>query len=121
MNSTSISIIAALLVGVSTTTDPIDKVVADLSANPVWGNGPSPIIDLPKNASTDEIVAKTLEVRGYSKKVKGYKIIEVKQVRINEPAPYIAVLIKSDDGENVVLLRYDGSTVGWENYVVNID
>jgi hypothetical protein len=121
MSSISFPIIAALLLAVATTTDPIEKVVADLSANPFWGNGASPILDLPENALTDQLVAKTFKMHGFSEKVTEYKIVEVKQVHIDLPVPYTAVLVKSDRGKSVVLLRYEGPKVGWWSRIVNVD
>jgi hypothetical protein len=111
MSSTSFFIIAALLTAVAATTDPIDRLVADLSADPMWMNGISPIIDLPQDASTKEVVAEVLKMTGfpsYPRRPWTYKILKIRQVHIKGPLPdlYTAVLLDTNHGRQIVLLRY---------------
>jgi hypothetical protein len=110
MSSLSFSILAALLVAVASTTDPIDKVVADLSANPLWENGLSASLDLPKTATTEQVVAKVFQMTGFSGKGTSYKILKTRKVHIKGSLPdlYTAVLLKTGPNEEVVLLQYNG-------------
>ena len=97
--------------------DPIDRLVADLlSSYGLWENGVFPILGLPETASTDEVVAKTFKMTGFDKgQVTSYKVLKIRQVHIRGSLPdlYTAVLVQTDFGEKIVLLKYVGASVGW--------
>jgi hypothetical protein len=109
MSSISLSMFAALLVGAASTADPIDIWVAQLSADPLWENETSPNLDLPKTATTEQVVAKVFQMTGFSGKGTSYKILKIKTVHIKGSLPdlYTAVLLKTGSNEVVVLLHYN--------------
>ena len=116
----STTILASLLIAAAPV-DPIDRLVADLSADPYWGNEASPSIDLPKAASTKEVVAEVLKMTGfpsYPRKPWIYKILKIRQVHIKGPLPdlYTAVLLDTNHGRQIVLLQYLGH--GWWSDVI---
>jgi hypothetical protein len=117
MRSTFFTIFAALLVGCSTTPDPIDHLVADFSASyGLWENGIFPILGLPETASSEQVIKKTFEMTGFDKgHLTSYKIVEIRQVHIRGSLPdlYTAALVQTDLGEKIVLFKYDGPKVGW--------
>jgi hypothetical protein len=128
MGRVLLSILAATLIVGTTPTDPIDKLVADLSSNGLWENGSSPSLDLPKTAITEEVVAKTFATTGFpipAGKAVTYKIVEIKQVHIKGSLPdlYTAVLLKTDRvGYQVMLLKYLEGTPGfWWTKIIGVN
>ena len=107
MNAISFSIIAALLVGVPTITDPIDKFVADCSSTAGWEFGLGLAINLPETASPETVVA-AVPKRQFG----SYKILEVKRVHIKGGLSdlYTLVLLKTEVDEKIVIISYKG---GW--------
>ena len=100
---------------IDTAVDPIDQLVEKLSASPLWQNGRYPDLDLPKTASTDEIVARVFEVTGLDQGyAKVQRILETRlvQIRGDSLGNYTAVLVDTDLGRKIVLLQY-GSTGWW--------
>ncbi len=87
MSSPLISFLAAVLLLGATTTDPIDRLVAELASDPMWENGTSPDLDLPKTATTEEVVAKAFRMAGFSGKGTNYKILEIRKVHIRGSLP----------------------------------
>ena len=96
--------------------DPIDRLVARLSnTHGLWGNGATPVLNLPLTATIEQVIAEVFRVtvfeRGY---VTSYKIKQTKEVRIDVDMPlerYMAVLVQTKLGEKIVLIRYE--TSGW--------
>jgi len=109
-----------LLLGGVSRADPIDDWVARLATDPMWGNGNSPILDLPRTATTREVVTKILQMTKVPGAVVSYKILEIKKVRITGSLPdlYTAVLIKPGESRDVVLLQYTES--GWWSRVLSV-
>src|SRR5262245_35374756 len=99
-----------------TTVDPIDELVATLSASPLWLNGSSPIGDLPESASTDKVIARVFQLIGFEEgRVKTHRILETRVVLIPSgfSEPCTAVLVETDLGRKIVLLKYGGARTGW--------
>jgi hypothetical protein len=101
---------AVLVAGCATPSDSIDRLVSRLSSDGLWQNGMTPILPLPAKATTEEIVSKEYSGHGVS-----YKILSVRQVHIqgSQPALYTAVLIHTDAGDKIALLRYEAGMSGW--------
>jgi hypothetical protein len=90
----------------------IDLLVADLEAKPMWQNGGFPRLDLPRTASVPDVVAMVLTKVGFDAgRVKTHRILETHEVGIGEER-YTAVLLDTDLGRKIMLLRY-GSPSGW--------
>jgi type IV pilus biogenesis protein CpaD/CtpE len=111
MRSIFLTIIATLLVGCATTPDPVDQLVNDFSSSHgLWEKGLFPIIKLPATAPIGEVVSEVLE-----RQVASYKILRVRQVHIRGSLPdlYTAVIVQTNVGEKIILLKYAGESVGW--------
>jgi hypothetical protein len=127
MRSTILIIFAALLAGcaklpkahMAATTppaiasDPIDQLVTDLSAtHGMWLNGMFPILDLPETASPEEVIERRFDMGLPFGKVANYKILRIRQIRIpfteNSSVLYTAVLVQTDSGKKIVLLKFTG-------------
>jgi hypothetical protein len=91
--------------------DPIDRVVAEASANPYFKNGPFQPVLLPETASPVEVAARAL---GYGDSTTNIPVLEVRKVQIyNEE--YTAVLLPFGAGQRVVLLQYEKAVGRWWN------
>ncbi|MBN1384176.1 MAG: hypothetical protein JW983_04750 [Elusimicrobia bacterium] len=109
-------VLVVLFTGCATAPDRIDSLVTRLSSDHLWQNGEYPILGLPKSASTEQVVAKVFKMTGFDKgHVTKYKILKVREVRITGSLPdvYTAVLVSTDFGNKIVLIRYDGPNLGW--------
>ena len=111
--------------------DPIDELVTRLSASPLWQNGIYPRLDLPKTASIDDVIARVFQLTGFDEgHVKEHRILETRVVSIrpvdrpalvdprfervrSDPDMYTAVLVDTDLGKKVLLLKYEGTATGW--------
>jgi hypothetical protein len=99
------------------TPDPIDRLVAELSASHLWQNGSLPILDLPETASPEQVIERTLAMITFDKgHVTSYRISKVRQVHIRGSLPdlYTAALVQTNFGEKIVLLKYNvGARSPW--------
>ena len=88
--------------------DPIDNLVNRLAAtHGLWVNGLFPTLCLPPEASNQQLLA------GLARYVKNPQIISEREVVIDKGwKPYRALLLKTDEGERILLLQHQGS-VGW--------
>ena len=113
-----------------TTVDSIDELAGKLSASPLWRNGTYPSLDLSATASIDEVIARVFQRNSLDEGlVKEHRILETRVVSIRpvyhrlalvDPRfmrvrsysdTHTAVLVDTDLGEKVVLLKYEGT--GW--------
>jgi hypothetical protein len=83
-----------------------------------WNHGPFPKLGLTATASTEEVVARVFQMTGFDNgHVSTHKILETRKVQIKDSLPpdavYTAVLVETDLGRKIVLLRYESSAVGW--------
>jgi hypothetical protein len=95
--------------------DPIDRLAARLASTPLWNNGLSPQIDLPPTAATDEVVAAVFERVSFDQgRATRHETLRTKPVSIGgDPREYVAVLVETNFGRKIVLLRYEGQSIGW--------
>ncbi|MGH7954227.1 MAG: hypothetical protein ACREFE_20220 [Limisphaerales bacterium] len=114
-------IIAGLFAGCATKPDPINHLVADLSStHGFWINGIGRNIQLPKTASTEQLVEQVFKITIFqSGRVTSYKILKIRQVEISvsQPESYTAVLCQTSLGEKIVLLRFQEHFGSWWNRV----
>jgi hypothetical protein len=113
MRSTFYFLIVALLVGCATTPVPVDRLVKDLrSSSGLWQNGTFPDINLPRTASTEEVLCKALEG---DRQVTNYSIVKVRHVSIHSDFLhlYTEVIVQTNLGEKIVLFKYEGQTHGF--------
>ena len=116
-------IIAVVLVGCTTTRNPvdhnpIDQLVTSLSSSHgLWRRSSPPAIKLPATASTKEVVAQALEG-----KVASYKILKSRPVQIQGSLSdlYTAVLVQTNAGEKIVIFRYEEEAAGWRTWVFDV-
>jgi hypothetical protein len=117
MRASFFIIIAALLAGCATTPDPIDHLVADLSAtHGFWINGIGRDIQLPKTASTEQVVEQVFKTAIFQNgRATSYKILKIRQVEISvgEPESFTAVLCQTSLGEKIVLIRFQEHSGSW--------
>jgi|GEM_PF-3043637 len=119
-----------LLVGCESRPDQIDRLVADLSSsNGMWLNGYQSIIHLPDSASPKQVAAQIFKEAEFNAgqgtsataHVTSYKILKIRRVHIpsaGEPDLYTAVLVLTDRGEKIILLRR-GDGWWWRYYDAN--
>jgi hypothetical protein len=109
---------AMLLAGCATTPDPITRLSAALSkTDGGWQGGITPMVPLPSNAPTEQVIAKEFEMPANMPAI-SYKILKTRQVHIkgDQPDLYTAVLVQTDTGEKIALIRYVqwyGQMSGW--------
>jgi hypothetical protein len=131
--------IASLLTGCATTpeasvtppaprvvaSDPVERLVARLSSSHgLWQNGLFPKLDLPATASTKQVVSRVFPMTGFDKgHVAEHRILETRQVRIpgSLPDSYTAVLVDTDFGRKILLLKHEGPAVGWWSRVYDAE
>ena len=99
---------AVCLVGCATTRDPIDTLVTRLSSSGLWREGPSAIINLPQTASIEQVLDALFHTtplaRGW---VSSHKILKIRRQVHVPPNFYTVVLVQTNLGEKIVLLRYE--------------
>jgi hypothetical protein len=115
-------IVAAMLVGCATASDPIDHLAADLfSTHGFWRNGLSQGIHLPETAKPEQVVEQFFKISYFEHgKVTNYTILKIRKVHIQYCEPeYTAVLVQTNFGEKIVLFRYEPKSpdLGWWNRV----
>jgi HEAT repeat protein len=99
--------------------DAIDRLDAYLtSSSGIWLNGfPSGIVPLPTSAAIPEVVSRIIPQTSFgSECVTNYQIVESRQVNIPEasiPQHYIMVLVTTNLGKKIVVMRYLSDAKGW--------
>lgn len=94
----------------------IERLVAWLSAHPLWENGLFPTLDLPPTASTEQVLSMIFRVTSFDAgRVDEHRILYSREAGIPGSLPnrYTAVLVATNQGQKIVLLRYTGRPVGW--------
>jgi len=119
------AILAALLVGCATTSDPVDRLVTRLSSSHgLWRNGEFPSLGLPASASTEQLVSRVFQMTGFERgQVTTHRILKVRKVRIPGDLPdiYTAVVTDTDLGRKIVLFKYEGPATGWWSRVYDAE
>jgi ankyrin repeat protein len=106
-----IAFVAALLVaGCSSTPDPIDRLVTELSSTQgMWVNGYWQGVNLPKTATPKQVVEQYFKESYFDTgQVTNYTILKVRQVDIpysNQHDLRTAVLAQTSFGEKIILLK----------------
>jgi hypothetical protein len=99
--------------------DAIDRLDAFLtSSSGLWVNGfPSGVVSLPEKATVQKVVARIMPHAVFdSGHVTNYRILESRPVNIPEafrPENYLMVLVKTNLGEKIVVMRYSSEDKGW--------
>ena len=126
MNQTRSNTIAIKVVEKGKTPpDPIERLVERLSKNLGWTNGVFPAIKLPSTATTEQVVSEVFRMTGFDQgHVTSYKVMQTKDVQIPVGMPlerYTAVLVQTNFGEKIALLKYEGGSSGWWSRVYDIE
>ncbi len=94
----------------------VDRLVSELTKQPLWINGSFPRINLEKSASTKEVAAayfsQTSEAKG---RIEEWTIENEQPVTIpgSHGSDFTAITCSTDQGERILLIRYLSSEVGW--------
>jgi hypothetical protein len=102
--------------------DPIDRLVADLSAtHGMWRNGIFPALNLPLTATPEEVIKKRFDQDVAGGLFTSYKILRIRSVPIattgyigalaDPPADSVwctAALVETDSGKKILLMKYTG-------------
>jgi hypothetical protein len=104
--------------------DPIARLLDRLStSHGLWRNGLFPSIELPRTATNEQVVSRVFELSSFDKgRVSDHRIVETRQIRIpGDQDLYTALLVKTNLGRKIVLLRFNGPSVGWWSRVYDAD
>ena len=105
--------------------DPISQLVERLSASHgLWRNGLFPSLGLAKSASNDQIVARVLELSTFDKgRVTEHRILQTRHVQISaeQQELYVAILVETNIGRKIVLVKFIGPEAGWWSRVYAVD
>lgn len=106
MKIVQLTLVALLLVGAATESDPLKRIVDENTKGPLWTNGGYPRIDLPKGTPIKDVVAKAMSLWLPDAK---YEVVKIKEIGIDAGYPsnnYTAVLLKAGGSDRVMLLQY---------------
>jgi hypothetical protein len=94
--------------------DAVDRLVAKLMPRlPTWKNGAFPRLDLPATATREQVVRLLLERIAFDRGgVSTHHILWTKEVDLGGEG-YSAVVVDTNFGRKIVLLRYEGKATGW--------
>jgi hypothetical protein len=107
-----IVVVAGFLLWKISDEEKIDRIVSAETRNPDWMNGRAPMLVLPQSESIPEVAEKALRSWDWSSKGTPYTIAKIEN-RVIDGDTYIVVLLKTDVGNRVLLLRYEGSGQGY--------
>ena len=97
--------------------DPIDMLARRLNASHgEWINGLYPTIRLASDASTDAVIEEAIAKTGLiDGRIERFTIITARSVSIDEHLPhvYYALLLDTNLGGKILLMRYEGEITGW--------
>jgi len=114
MKKLIITIVAVSLLGCSTP-DPIDGLSRYINeSRGLWINGLYPTIDLPVTATTSDVLDEAIKKTGFAEgHIKKYRIITTRKLILYDgnTHEYTAVMIDSDLGDKIILMRHNGG--GW--------
>lgn len=104
----------------ATVSDPIDSLVQRLNATRgMWINGTFPIIDLPPDATTDQVLAAAVKMTGFDQgHIKSFQIQEVRQLELIAAGrqTFSAALIDSDLGKKIFLFKPTKGNQWWTRF-----
>ena len=117
-------VIVAFLSGCATTHDPINRLVANLSASQgQWQKGDSPQLDLPEDATPEQVIKKVFLMTSFDQgHVKNCIILKMQRVHIENSLAefFTAALVQTDFGEKIVVFQYL-PVVGWWSRVFEVN
>ena len=100
--------------------DPIDSLVARLNASRgMWINGLYPIIELPADATPDQVLFAAVNMTGFDQgHIKSFQIQEVRKVEIigARKETFSAALIESDMGTKILLFKPEKNNRWWTRF-----
>ena len=94
----------------------IDNLAEELSKQPMWQNGLSPRIDLPKSATSRDIVSAYFRASSEDRgKIQDWTIKEEKQVQISTgiSPDFTAVLCATNFGDRILLMQHSAAGYWW--------
>lgn len=91
--------------------DAIDRLVARLRKSPLWSNGLFPKLDLPATATTEEVLAAMFAATS-SGKANRHQVLLEREVSLSS-STYKALVVESDQGQQIVLMQHHGDRTGW--------
>jgi hypothetical protein len=97
-------------------TDAIDTLIAKLNGSHVWRNGLYPSIRLPSNAPIDAVVEEAIGKVGFNEgRIEHYTVVSARSVYLDrhQNQEYYALLIDTNLGRKVLLMRHEGDAAGW--------
>jgi hypothetical protein len=98
-------------------TDAIDALISGLNdSHGLWRNGSYPTIHLPSSASMDAVVEEAFGKVGFKEgRVEHYTVVSARSVYLDghQNQEYYALLIDTNLGRKVLLMRYEGDATGW--------
>jgi hypothetical protein len=116
MTSTRLSILlATLLVGctpTSTPTSSIDRLVTRLSTDKSFGSEEDTTISLPATVRHEVVVERAIAEYHKAKDIL-HKVLNVRNNLNINGRFYTAVLVGTNTGQEIVLVRYDEHAAGW--------
>ena len=98
---TIVFLVAAGHVRANSQTNSIDALVEKLNSSPLWINSYTTIIELPSNATPQEVVASAVGDT--------FRILETRKVRLNDMPDCSAALIETDLGMKILLFKFEGT------------
>jgi hypothetical protein len=95
--------------------DPIAKLVEELSKNPMWENGKYPSVHLPRTAKPAEVVAAYFAMTRDPKEIKNFEIKKTRSVEIPDGSlnKYTAVWCQTEVGDRIILMKFISLEYGW--------
>ena len=104
----------------TTVADPIDALVARLNATQgLWINGIFPIIELPADATADEVLAAAVKMTGFDQgHIKSFKIQSVRQVELMAAGKqtFSVALVDSDLGQKIFMFKPEKNNRWWTRF-----
>jgi hypothetical protein len=105
--------------------DPIERLIGRLSDSyGLWRNGVFPVLGLSSIASTQKLISRVFEMTGFDRgRVTQHQILETRQVSIPGDLPdiYTAVLVDTNLGKKIVLMKFEGPAGGWWSRVYDAE
>jgi len=100
--------------GLANSENPIDHLVEKLQGELLWENGPYPIIKLPSTAQPNDVLNLVSSTNGPDNYgLAPHEVLETRRFIGPFFAGGTAVLIKTDHGKKIVLMRAQGKNSWW--------
>ena len=104
--------------------DPIAQLVGRLSAtHGLWHNGLFPSIDLPAHAPVEQVLSRVFQLSAFNTgRVSEHHVLQARQIEIpgEVQGRYTALLVQTNLGRKIVILKFSGLEVGWWSRVYDV-